>query len=414
MEEEKKGNTLRQIFAKGITSFLVVISSISFAFILFKIEDIGQLIKTIFGIIQPIVIGLALAYVINPLIVYLEKRLKIAFKNFENKKVFFGLTRGLSIFIVFLFLIIFIYILGKIVVPELMTNIMNVVNAVPGQTRIAIEYLNQKMSENTELAAIVDRTMNEAVSYLTNWLKNDMPEQISTIISGVVGVAGTLLDIIIGLIITVYVLMSKETFNRQAKKVIYAIFNKEHSEIIINTAIHSDRIFGGFISGKIIDSLIIGVLCFIGLTILKMPYTALVSVIVGITNVIPFFGPYVGAVPSAILILLADPSKGIIFIIFILVLQQVDGNIIGPKILGESTGLSPFWVIFSILFGGGLFGVVGMIIGVPTFAVIYYVIKTLINYKLKVKGIYNIENLQQDYEDVVYEQKEENEEENKK
>lgn len=157
--------------------------------------------------------------------------------------------------------------------------------------------------------------------------------------------------------------------------------------MILHLTLKSNEIFGGFIIGKLIDSAIIGVLCFIGLSILNMPYALLVSVIVGVTNVIPFFGPYIGAIPSAVLIMLADPRKGLYFILFILVLQQIDGNIIGPKILGDSTGLSAFWVVFSILLGGGLFGFVGMILGVPTFAVIYYVINMLINHRLEVKKL---------------------------
>ena len=147
----------------------------------------------------------------------------------------------------------------------------------------------------------------------------------------------------------------------------------------------SNSIFGGFIIGKIIDSAIIGVLCFIGVSLLNMPYALLVSVFVGVTNVIPYFGPFIGAIPSAILIMIVDPMKGLYFIIFILLLQQLDGNIIGPTILGDSTGLSAFWVLFSILLFGGLFGVVGMIIGVPTFAVFYYVVKLFITQKLEEK-----------------------------
>lgn len=157
--------------------------------------------------------------------------------------------------------------------------------------------------------------------------------------------------------------------------------------MLLHLTIKSNEIFGGFIIGKIIDSAIIGVLCFVGLSMLKMPYTLLVSVIVGVTNVIPFFGPYIGAIPSAVLIMLTDPKMGIYFILFILVLQQLDGNVIGPKILGDSTGLSAFWVVFAILLGGGLFGVIGMILGVPTFAVIYYIINMLINHMLEKKKL---------------------------
>lgn len=182
-------------------------------------------------------------------------------------------------------------------------------------------------------------------------------------------------------------LFGKETFAAQIKKMLYAGMQVERANMVLHITRKSNEIFGGFIIGKIIDSAIIGVLCFIGITILDMPYILLVSVIVGVTNVIPFFGPYIGAIPSTILIALADPLKGLYFLIFIIALQQLDGNVIGPKILGNSTGLSAFWVVFSILLGGGLFGFIGMIIGVPTFAVIYYIVKMVVEEKLKKKKL---------------------------
>ena len=191
----------------------------------------------------------------------------------------------------------------------------------------------------------------------------------------------------IGVIVSVYVLFSKEKFVSQTKKTVYAVFSTRNANAILHLTRKSNEIFGGFIIGKIIDSAIIGVLCFIGISILRMPYVMLVSVIVGVTNVIPFFGPYIGAIPSAVLIMLADPLKGVYFVIFIFLLQQLDGNFIGPKILGNSTGLSAFWVIFSILLGGGLFGFPGMLMGVPTFAVIYYIVQTIVNRRLENKNL---------------------------
>ena len=187
--------------------------------------------------------------------------------------------------------------------------------------------------------------------------------------------------------ISIYVLFSKETFAGQGKKITFALFNtKTANQIIKDTRFISDT-FIGFISGKIIDSIIIGFICFAGTSILKMPYALLISVIVGVTNVIPFFGPYLGAIPSTILILMVNPVKCIYFILFILVLQQLDGNFIGPKILGQSTGLSGFWVIFSITIFGGIMGVPGMIIGVPFFAVLYAMIKRLTNRLLLKRGL---------------------------
>ena len=191
----------------------------------------------------------------------------------------------------------------------------------------------------------------------------------------------------IGIIVSIYVMYGRETFSRQCKKIVYALFSPKRANLILHLGNKSNEIFGGFVIGKIIDSIIIGIICFVVLSIMKMPYTVLVSVIIGVTNVIPFFGPFIGAIPCSILILLNDPKMGIYFIIFILVLQQFDGNILGPKILGDSTGLSSFWVLFSILLFGGLFGFVGMILAVPVTAVIFDLIAKLQYYHLRKKGL---------------------------
>ena len=226
---------------------------------------------------------------------------------------------------------------------------------------------------------------------IKNWMSTDLLNRVNDLMSGltagVINILTELMNIIIGLIVSAYVLFGKEKFSRQCKKLTYAVFKPSSANMILHLTIKSNDIFGGFIIGKIIDSAIIGVLCFIGLSILDMPYTMLVSVVVGVTNVIPFFGPYIGAVPSAVLILLTDPRMGIYFIIFIIALQQFDGNVLGPKILGDTTGLSAFWVVFSILIAGGLFGVPGMILGVPAFAVIYYIVGMLVDNRLKKKKL---------------------------
>ena len=259
-------------------------------------------------------------------------------------------------------------------IPELFNSIRDMVISLPGQLNHALDKITEMMSGDSTLGQVFTAVLREGSDYLQNWLRTDLMKQInimmSNLTSGVINVFSGLFDLLIGLIISIYVLFSKEKFGKQSKKIVYAVFKPSHANMILHLTLKSNEIFGGFIIGKLIDSAIIGVLCFIGLSILNMPYALLVSVIVGVTNVIPFFGPYIGAIPSAVLIMLADPRKGLYFILFILVLQQIDGNIIGPKILGDSTGLSAFWVVFSILLGGGLFGFVGMILGVPTFAVI--------------------------------------------
>ena len=226
---------------------------------------------------------------------------------------------------------------------------------------------------------------------IENFWQTDVLTKVQTyltsITSGVIYGVKLVLNILIGLIISVYVMASKETFAGQAKKMIYAIFKPVRANIIVETVRKSNEIFGGFISGKILDSAIIGVIAYIVLAIMKMPDSILIAVIVGVTNIIPFFGPFIGAIPSFVIIVLQDPMKGIYFLIFIVILQQIDGNIIGPKILGDSTGLSSFWVVFAIMVFGGLWGFPGMLLGVPIMAVIYYIVQRSISYFLKKRGL---------------------------
>ena len=252
-------------------------------------------------------------------------------------------------------------------------------------------YKNLTFDSDSTVGKMLASIVEEASDFVQNWMKTDLMEKVNLWMTqltvGMIQMVREVFNFIIGIIVSIYVLFSKEKFQKQTKKLIYAVFRPGQANMILQIGGKSNEIFGGFIIGKIIDSLIIGVICFIGLSILNMPYTMLVSVIVGVTNVIPFFGPYIGAIPSTILIALEDPMKGVYFLIFILVLQQFDGNILGPKILGNSTGLSAFWVVTSILLGGGLFGFVGMVMGVPTFAVIYFIVDMILDNKLKKKKL---------------------------
>lgn len=261
----------------------------------------------------------------------------------------------------------------------------------PGQLNAVMDSFDHIQKEQSPVGAIVENILNHASENIQNWIQTDLLRQMNVLMTnittGAINVLSEVFNFLVGCIVSVYMLFGKETFSAQIKKMLYAGMQVERANMVLHITRKSNEIFGGFIIGKIIDSAIIGVLCFIGITILDMPYILLVSVIVGVTNVIPFFGPYIGAIPSTILIALADPLKGLYFLIFIIALQQLDGNVIGPKILGNSTGLSAFWVVFSILLGGGLFGFIGMIIGVPTFAVIYYIVKMVVEEKLKKKKL---------------------------
>mgnify|MGYP004452855507 FL=1 len=391
-EKQKANWNIRPYLAIGLTAFIVIIASISVFFLIYRYTGLTELWNKLSNILQPITIGLILAYLLNPIVKFEEKYLlPVLEKNIKNQKKAGKLSRGISIFGALIFVGLILSILLKMVIPELYRSIERMIVDLPKQVNGFIDWASTHVDENSKVADKLEQMLKQGTKFFENWAKTEFLPQTKNILTslttGVINVVKVLFNIIIGIIISIYVLMSKESFIGQSKKLIYAIFPPKKANVIVHTVHKSNEIFGGFISGKILDSVIIGILCFVGLSILKMPYTLLVSVIVGVTNVIPFFGPYLGAVPSTILITLANPLSGLYFLIFILVLQQLDGNIIGPKILGDSTGLTSFWVVFAILVGGGLFGVPGMIIGVPVFAVIYYIIRNIVNYVLEKKKL---------------------------
>ena len=261
----------------------------------------------------------------------------------------------------------------------------------PSEVKSLIAWINDFAKGDSQIADIAERVITEASNFFENWMKNTFIPQaevyIASVTSGVILTVKFFINIVVGLIISVYVMANQEKFAGQAKKIIFAIFKPVRANVIVKTIRKSNEIFGGFISGKILDSAIIGVLAYIVLAIMKMPDTVLVAVIIGVTNIIPFFGPFIGAIPSFIIIVLQNPMQGLYFLIFVIILQQIDGNIIGPKILGNSTGLSSFWVVFAILVFGGLWGFPGMLLGVPIMAVIYYIIQNIVEYILKRRGI---------------------------
>lgn len=383
---------LSQYFNRGMTYFLVVAASILFYFALLRLTNVSYTFGKIFSVLKPVIYGAVIAYLLNPLVkkvdVYLVPQLKKYVKK-ENKAE--KISRGIGIFAALVFLISLIVVLCNLLLPELFMTIRNTIFILPGQLNDLMNRVNEIQFHDTTTSNILKTVIEEGSAMLQTWLREDLLSDVNEWMSNftvdVINFFGEIFDMLIGIMISVYILYSKELFARQSKKMVYAMLKPNHANMVLHLTTKSNEIFGKFVIGKIIDSAIIGVLCFIGVSILNMPYTVLVSVIVGVTNVIPFFGPYIGAIPCTILILLSDPIKGVYFVLFILVLQQLDGNILGPKILGDSTGLSAFWVIVAILVGGGLFGFVGMVMGVPTFAVLYYIAQMLVNNRLEHKNL---------------------------
>lgn len=397
MEEQKNTRektdwNIRPYLAIGLTAFLVIIGSLAFFFLVDRYHGFTKILGKMTGILQPITIGLVIAYLMTPVVNFEERHLlPLAQQKMKDPLKAKKMVRAVSVIGALIFFLLIIGVLLLMVIPELYTSINGMIGTMPKQVNSFMEWLNEYVSSDSEISSYLEVGLTKATEFFENWAKTDFLPQTKNIVAGVttgvINAVKVVFNVLVGIIISIYVLMSKEEFIGQSKKLMYALLPSKSANAVIHTVHKSNEIFGGFISGKILDSMIIGVLCFICLYFMKMPYALLVSVIVGVTNVIPFFGPYLGAVPSAILIMLASPIQGVYFIIFIIILQQFDGNILGPAILGESTGLSSFWVVFAILVGGGIFGILGMIIGVPAFAVIIYVIRRMVNYILEKKQL---------------------------
>ena len=377
----------------GVTSFLVIAASMLFYYGVFHMKTLITGIQTFLGILTPIVYGVVIAFLLTPVLNFLEK--KIIYPLLARKEVSVGkkgrkaIRWACVILCMFLFLAL-IYALIMMILPELIRSIMGLIYSFPAYVKVIQKWLQsfiEKWNLNSDALDTLNQSITTAQDHLTTNILPQMQEMLKNISAGVFELINFLKNFLIGAIVSLYLMADKEGFIAKAKMLTYAIFNTQHANFIIHSMRFTNRTFIGFFSGKILDSAIIGVLCYIGMNFLNMPYILLISVIIGVTNVIPFFGPYLGAIPSIFLILLVDPLQAIYFAIFILVLQQFDGNILGPKILGDSTGLSSFLVIVAILIGGGIFGIPGMIIGVPVFAVLYAALGRLVHISLIYKQV---------------------------
>lgn len=394
--------TLKNYMAIGLTALAVVAIGLLMCFVLLNLDGVKQIFLLLMEILMPFMIGGVLAYLLAPiyniLCRNLDYYLSIKLKPRRSK----ALAKSLAVTLTMLLAIGLVCGLVALVVPELITSITGLVESLPAYLDKTSLWLDQFFRDYNLYGGSAQAAYDSLTVTFQDWLNTDflpwiqsftvelgnsMQTLMGSVFNGVMAVVGVLKNSLIGLIVAVYLLLEKDKFAALSKKLVYALVGSKRGNGIMMRVRYIHKVFGGFIQGKILDSFIIGILCFIGASLLQFPYTLLVSVIVGVTNVIPFFGPFIGAIPCAILILLADPVKCIYFVIFILALQQFDGNILGPKILGDATGLSSFSVLFAILFFGGLFGFVGMIIGVPLFAVICSLVGEAVNGQLRKKAM---------------------------
>lgn len=367
----------------AIYAFLVISSSIIVYLMASQAEDLKIKFSGMIATMQPFIIGSAIAYIINFILNFYEKVVfEFKYLNKLNRKY----RRGIGLLLSYLTAIIVISLFMQFVLPQLVDSIVGLANNIPQYVNDAshvITEISEKFNLESKYMNMIVEKWNELLNYIITLLTNLIP----VIGNFIMTLGSSILNIIIGIIVSIYILIDKEKFIALSRKVTFSIFSAERSKRIVELAQRSNETFGKFLSGKILDSLIIGILTFIILTIFKMPYILLISVVIGITNIIPFFGPFFGAIPSVIIILCVSPIKALWFIGIILVIQQIDGNIIGPKILGDSIGISAFWILFSLLIFAKFLGLIGMIIGVPIFAIIYSIIKENVERRLKAKGL---------------------------
>lgn len=380
----------------GVTALTVLLLAVLFNFLLQKSTAIALSVQKIWKITSPIIDGIVIAFLVNPLMKWFESSIFPLFdKNvadYQNlpkwKK---NLVRVLSILFSYIVILLLLACFLVSVIPQIKDSVIDIYNKFPTYKDNFLLWINNMNKKYPEVAKYTNTLMIEYEESFENWRQTVLLPWLQNFATGIsiyfVNLFKTISSLIVGFIVSLYILSKKETFKGQFKKITYSIFNVKNGNIIIkNTRMANDK-FSGFIVGKIIDSIIIGLICFIGCSIMKLHYPILLSIVIGVTNIIPFFGPIFGAIPTTILLLFIDPLEALTFLIFVIVLQLVDGNIIGPKILGSSTGISSFWVIFAITLFGGFWGVPGMIIGVPLFAVIYSLIQSLLDIGLRNKEL---------------------------
>lgn len=364
----------------GITGAAILASGILCAFVLFKMPVIISVLKGITEILKPFLYGVVFPYLLAPLCNKIEEKLFQIFPKAKTKArrfiCFIAIVISLCVAIAVIWLII------MMIIPQVWDSVMKIIQMVPQKLIVVNNWIEHMLENQPELQAYFEEFSSQAESNIDSLLNVDTIQKVQSIINSLsvqlFGVLGVVKNIFLGLLISAYLLGSRKLFGAQAGLILHGVFSDKWAKIIEEEIRYTDKMFNGFLVGKIIDSAIIGLLCFAGTSIMGFEAPAFISVIIGITNIIPFFGPFIGAIPCGLLLLLENPMHCLYFIIFIFVLQQLDGNVIGPKILGNTTGVSSFWVLFAILLFGGMWGVVGMVIGVPLFAVIYDIIRKLV------------------------------------
>ena len=367
-------NNKWQVTQNVASHLIVVFSGILFYLALSNFGQVKAVAGQVFSLLSPFFIGIAIAYLLDGPARYFQKKL------FRGK-------RGPSVALSFVCALVLVSVLLGLVIPQVVQSLTTLAAGVPGylvQLRLWIQNISSEFGlDSSELDRVLS-SYSELVSQASSLITTLV---LPKLLGYGVAIGNGLVTAITAIISALYMLLEKDKLIHQMHKVVYAMLPLRRSRKVLDICRHANEVFSGFINGKLLDSLIIGIICFIGMTLFRMPLTMLISTVIGVTNVIPFFGPFIGAIPSIMILLIFDPIKALEFAIFVLVLQQFDGNILGPKILGDSTGLSALCVLVAIIVGGGLFGFAGMVLGVPTFAVLYSLVSDGLALALKLRGV---------------------------
>lgn len=368
----------------GIMAFLVIAACILFTFVLIHVKDILEFISSIIKIMMPLIFGLVLAYIMHPIVNLFDKKV---FKKVDKETT----RRNLSILCT-LFAILGIFVaLFSIVLPELFQSIQSLIINVPDYLKEFEIYILDWLNDNQELKASVMQNYDKVAEYILNAANNVVLPVVDNIVNGlstgIIGAVSFIFNLVVGLVFAVYLLANTKKFGAGIRKTLYSFFNVDKVNGFINEVKHINHVFGQFMVGKVCDSSIVAMSTFLFLLIFGYPYPLLIAVIIGLTDLIPYFGPYIGTIPSALLICLVDPIKALTFILWIVVLQQIDSNLITPRIQTKATGLPSFWVLFAITLFGGLFGIIGLLIAVPCFTIIYELACEFVDNNLKKKNM---------------------------
>lgn len=357
-----------QVTGRVASNLIVVFAGVAFYMALSNFDALRAQLRAWLGILSPFVWGLVIAYLLDAPVRFFESKL--------------GGRRKLSILISYVLAFLVVGFLLRMVLPQIGDSLFLLAGRIPSYLdNLSVLMQNSRLDE-LGLDKVLG-SYQELLEKATGMVSSFLPK----IVGYGVAIGNGFISAVTALISSVYMLMGKDRLLRQLRKAVLALLPLPRARSVLEVCSHANRVFGGFIIGKIIDSSIIGVLCFVCMTLLRLPFAVLISVIVGVTNIIPFFGPFIGAVPSILILLIVDPIAALKFAVFVLLLQQFDGNILGPKILGDSTGLSALWVLVAIIVSGGLFGFAGMVVGVPVFAVLYALVSGFFARRLREKGI---------------------------